>query len=81
MTLGLTDGTETQGLFTGGLASGIAYNVLVGAAPNLYGANIGTPLQGENTKKDVGAGLTSDKTKSGVIADLTDNAITAIIKY
>lgn len=69
LTLGLTDGTNSQGI--GFASAGISYGTSV------YGKPIGTQLSGAiPSQKSVG--VTNDATMSGLIADLS-NAVAATI--
>lgn len=58
MTLGLTDGTNNQGIGFG--TAGITYFA------NAYGQNIGKPIDSSAVLSNVSAGLTTDATKSGI---------------
>lgn len=68
--LGVTDGTTYYGLLT-------SKNTVehISGAPNLYGKNIGTQATDNLVGTGVpGIGITTDPTKSGIIADTTDTA-------
>ena len=71
MTLGLTDGTNNYGL---ALASNSGSNYRIGW-PDLYGTAIGTSSSASSTTTaeiSKGASITTDGTKSGIIADLSN---------
>ena len=77
MTLGLTNGTNTTGLLAG--ATGVGYAL----APN---GTAGNPVN--NTSSGLGGlqglwGVTSDATKSGIIADISSLTLVCnmIIKF
>ena len=74
MTLGLTDGTENFGLYNTG-------DYGLGSSRDSYGMNVnsssGTGGDGSLTTR----GITTDPAKSGIICLLSNNSITAIIKY
>lgn len=76
MTLGLTDGTNNVGLR---LSSGEGY--LTTSASSGYGSVIGIVSSsfGIASNNKLG-GITTDPTKSGVVADLSDGQI-VVIKY
>lgn len=76
MTLGLTDGTLNAGAVgVSGSASRIS------ATSDLYGTNIGTTSsQGFGLTNTTSVGITTDSTKSGIIADLA-NITTALDGY
>jgi hypothetical protein len=65
MTLGLTDGTNTTGLF-GASANGALTNYI-----NLYGTAVGTTASGYNLNPNKSLGITTDPTKSGL--ELSDS--------
>ena len=74
MTIGLTDGTNNVGLWN--ITSSPAR---LSATDNQYGTNAGSvTTQGNFATNNAGLGLTTDSTKSGLIADLT-NATAATI--
>ncbi|MCQ2574566.1 MAG: hypothetical protein MJ156_00475 [Alphaproteobacteria bacterium] len=78
MTLGITDGVNNVGLL-----SDDGWNGFIGRS-SLYGADVGTAVTSTTgPRADVGAGVTTDPTKSGLIADLTNATAptVAIIKY
>ena len=64
-TLGLTDGDSNFGLY-----SNSSYGNLAGVL-NLYGTDVGTPLSGQGGGTNKSLGLTTDPSKSGVVADLS----------
>lgn len=63
MTLGLTNGTGTAGLY------GNSNNQVTVAVPNMYGTNVGTGSPSGALGSSLG--VTTDGTKSGIIADLS----------
>lgn len=65
MTLGLTDGNTNKGLYE------TSSNVLTGAT-NLFGTNIGTSGGSDSFKDNVGIGITTDPSKSGMVAQLDE---------
>lgn len=65
ITVGLTDGTSNTGLTFG---SSVAMTV----SNSVYGKDVGTETSGsEGIASSKGLGITSDPTKSGLVADLT----------
>ena len=79
LSLGLTDGIQNTALFSGAISG----NTVIGGATNGYGQPYGTTrtssLQGVNTT----LGVTTDATKSGIVADMpvTIAPTKWIIKY
>ena len=73
MTLGMTDGKNNGGLF-------IAKSTPTTVVPGVFGQNVGTGYTGSTLSSTVSAGVTTDPTKSGVVADLSDGQI-VVIKY
>ena len=70
MSLGLDNGTNKFGIFQ--YASETLDNAVIGDQA-LYGKDVGTASVGTmNTRKSVGIGVTTDKEKSGLIADLAN---------
>lgn len=68
MTLGLTDGSKNAGLYA---ASGNSANFLTSTI-SLYGTETGTAPDGTSRfNQNKSLGVTSDPTKSGIIADLS----------
>lgn len=68
--LGLTNGTQTAGLCVAGIAN-------TGAAvpyQDSYGTAVGTQKSGAGMFLDKSIGITTDPTKSGIIADTSDTA-------
>lgn len=63
MTLGLTNGTQNAGLSH-------VINVGIDGQVNNYGVSVGTRNTGQAFGGDVAVGVTTDPTKSGLIADL-----------
>lgn len=68
MTLGLTDGTGTTGLF------GQAGNGILGNYTLLYGEPVGSTHAGANYNPNKSMGVTTDPTKSGITGDGTGTA-------
>lgn len=64
--LGITDGTTNYGLAGGGLNSGVLYGV-----PGQYGQDVGNP-SGAVASTSAAYGVTTDKAKSGLVADLSE---------
>lgn len=64
MTLGLTDGTNTAGLTTNSAADG-SYNI------GAYDVTVGSTFSGNKLIASRAIGVTTDGTKSGLVADLT----------
>ena len=60
MTLGLTDGTNNFGIGTTNTTSGTPWRNV------LYGANVGISVSGSALTSSLGAGVTTDETKSGI---------------
>jgi len=60
MTLGLTDGTNNFGIGTTNTTSGTPWRNV------LYGANVGISVSGSALTSSLGAGITTDETKSGI---------------
>ena len=75
LSLGLTDGTNTSGAY--------ASTTRVEFATDSYGDNIGNIVNNHTTTITNGKniGITTDPDKSGIICLLSNNSITAIIKY
>lgn len=70
MTLGLTNGTSFTGLV-------VNTNISIGQNASTYGKNVGyTNLSGTLTPNNVSVGVTTDQTKSGIEADLSNVAQT-----
>lgn len=69
-TVGLTDGTTNAGLGTNYTPSG--YDVLSGTAN--YGADVGTTTTDGTLGAEKSIGITTDPTKSGMVADLSETA-------
>ena len=69
MTLGLTDGSETFGLMNSSNTT-----ISTAGASYLYGKNVGTEYQAPQQSSNKSFGVTTDSTKSGIIAerDTTD---------
>ncbi len=65
MTLGLTNGLENSGLFSGVISG----NSVIGGSQNSYGLPIGTNKTLSLTGNDLSLGVTTDPTKSGIIAE------------
>lgn len=72
MALGLTDGTNNFGIIG---ATGEGY---VAATESSYGSNIGTSSSHTLGQYNLSAGVTSDITKSGLVADLSQAASVTI---
>lgn len=77
MSLGLNDGTYNVAL-SGVAGLGLTQNV-IGASGDAYGQDIGTMRSG-TWGGSLSYGITTDPTKSGVVADLSDGQI-VVIKY
>jgi len=74
ITLGLTNGTSYAGAY-GGNAS------YLNVGQNAYGKSVGASgISGSNIPNNNGVGITTDSTKSGIVADQS-NQTRAIIKY
>ena len=70
MTLGITDGTNNAGL-----ASGVNTQYGGLAIAEDYGVSVGTPSTGQTwVGGDITMGITTDATKSGMIADLSNDS-------
>ena len=78
ISLGMTNGTNN-----GGIANGYTTNNTLAVWTGSYGANIGTTRSGNTVATDITWGITTDPTKSGIIADTTSLTLTCkcIIKY
>lgn len=66
MTLGLTDGTNNAGLYYSG-------NSTMTYRPDVFGKPAGTSNSGSSPATAVSLGITTDPTKSSMIADLSEN--------
>ena len=77
MTLGLTDGTDLFGINTWGSSTGLD------GMSSLYGQPIGTSSSQGRINSQKAAGITTDSTKSGIIADTSSLTLICnyIIKY
>lgn len=71
MVVGWTDGSTNYGTY--GL-KGQNFSAFIGD-PALYGKNNGASGTWSNTAKNKGIGITTDSSKSGVVADLSDAQI------
>lgn len=74
MTLGLTDGTTFVGSSVG------SQNNLVGQFSGVYGKPVGTSISGSGLNNLKSIGVTTDPTKSGILADLS-NITTSLDGY
>ena len=82
MALGLTNGTNNYGLIPLGVGQDQASRLA--AQTGTYGKNIGTGTSGSNTSNAKTLGVTTDPTKSGIVADLSSIsgfAPTFVIKF
>lgn len=76
-TLGITNGTNTAGVYGYHNSSG----QLAAGSTGSYGSNVGTTITADNinfSRKTIG--ITTDPTKSGIVADLS-SGMSAVIKY
>lgn len=76
MTLGFTNGTQNGGLYqisTGG--------TFLESSPTLYGTNVGTASDNGLMSQFKSLGVTTDSTKSGIIADLSGVSLNASDVY
>ena len=69
MTLGLTDGTTNTGLYWSG-------NSNISPRTGVYGQNVGTTDSGASPYSAVSLGITTDSTKSGIVADTNATSLT-----
>ena len=72
MTLGLTNGTENFGLISGLTASSGGGRYYLGNATEAYGNNIGSVSGAISITNNGNTGVTTDSTKSGIEAHLTE---------
>lgn len=76
-TLGITNGTHNLGIY----GSGASNNAYVMSLENIYGTNVGTIASGGGSQiSGATYGITTDGTKSGIIADLA-NITTSLDGY
>lgn len=74
MTTGWSDGTHLAGIETAGAESG-AYRI------NAYGLPVGSTVpDNPHFPSDLTVGLTTDASKSGIVADIS-GGVAVIIKY
>lgn len=74
MTLGLTDGTNLSGLQLGNHTSGTNHQYQITIANSKYGSTVGTSFDSDPLGTEKTIGVTTDATKSGIIADTSDTA-------
>lgn len=74
MTLGLTDGTNLSGLQLGNYTSGTNHQSQITIANSKYGSTVGTHFDSNPLGTEKTIGVTTDGTKSGIIADTSDTA-------
>jgi hypothetical protein len=74
MTLGLTDGTEYAGLSSN--SSQVGY-----MAPAQYGVPVGTAQQTASFSTYKSVGVTTDPTKSGLVAQVSQSAVSGLYLY
>lgn len=67
LTIGLTNGTQTAGMYQGGIGG-----TYIEAGPTKYNTNVGTRVSTSDLfTTNTTVGLTLDPTKSGIVVDLT----------
>lgn len=74
MTMGMTNGTGNFGLQVGNHTSGTNHECQMTVASTKYGSAVGTFFQSSAAGLNQTIGLTTDGTKSGIIADTSDTA-------
>lgn len=81
-TLGLRNAAENFGVVGVNTSAGTTNAYPISVSTALYGQDVGTVApSGGVFHTGVGLGVSTDPAKSGIIADMTNNSITAIIKY
>lgn len=78
ITLGLTNGINNYGL-SKSTSSVLTWAPLI-ANDKTYGTNVGNTQDARSENIAISFGITTDPTKSGVVADLSDGQI-VVIKY
>lgn len=78
MTLGLTDGKNDYGLSKSS-STVLSWAPLI-ANNKTYGTDVGNTQDALSENKAISFGITTDPTKSGVVADISDGQI-VVIKY
>ena len=77
MTMGFTDGTKLTGMYPSvNTENNYLFNTNTYGVP--VGETIGAPVSGDSTTNRTSIGLTTDATKSGLIADLSDATASTI---
>lgn len=82
MTMGMTNGTSNYGLQVGNQTSGAYHQNQMTVATSRYGSAAGTGFDSGAAGLNQTIGLTTDGTKSGIIANITNfQNLSYCIKY